>query len=254
MKILVSNDDGIDSLGIKALAKELAKLGEVIVVAPNTQKSASSHCLTINGKIKAKLTPMGDNIVGWAIYGTPADCVHLAIKMILKEKPDLVVSGINQGFNVASDCIYSGTVAAAREGFILGVPSIAVSLDSFTSNDFAYAAIVAREVSEAFINDAHNLDYMLNVNVPAVPRELIKGFKVCEFSGVRDYDENFIHTNDEEFHYFEVGDLNVMTYLKGNELKYDVNALKANYVTITPLDIDLVHHDFLLPLIDQWEK
>ncbi|MEA5027005.1 MAG: 5'/3'-nucleotidase SurE [Erysipelotrichaceae bacterium] len=254
MRILVSNDDGIEAIGLRALVKELKKIGDVTVVAPNTQRSASSHCLTIKGSLKVKETPIDDDITGWAVYGTPADCVHLAVKKILAVKPDLIVSGINQGFNISSDCIYSGTVAAAREGFILGIPSIAVSLDSFTSADFSYAAEVARLVSLDFLNDKHNLEYMLNVNVPAVDRELIKGYKVCEFAGVRDYDENFIHTQDEEFHYYHVGDLDVSTFLKGNELRYDVVALKENYVTVTPLDIDLVNHQYLTPLAAHWEK
>lgn len=253
MRILISNDDGIEALGIKALVDELSQYHEVVVVAPDTQRSASSHGLTISGSLKVKKLELFDSVEAWAVYGTPADCVHLAIKKILKEKPDLVISGINQGFNIASDCIYSGTVAAAREGYILGVPAIAVSLDSFVSSDFSYAAEVARYVAERFIDDEHNLDYMLNVNVPAVDRDQIKGYKVCEFAGIRDYDENFEHTSDDDFHYYHLGTLDVTTNLKGDGLHYDYIALKANYVTITPLDIDLVHHQRLEDLAKQWD-
>lgn len=254
MRILISNDDGIDAIGIKALISEMRKLGEVVVVAPDTQRSASSHCLTINGSIKVKEMILEDKVKGWAVYGTPADCVHLAVKKILKEKPDLIVSGINQGYNIASDCIYSGTVAAAREGFILGIPAIAISLNSFTSKDFSYAAEIARHISERFMTDEHNLDYMLNVNVPAVERSLIKGLKVCEFAGVRDYDERFEHSQDDEFHYYHVGTSAVKTHLKGDSLNYDYIALQANYVTITPLDIDLVHHQRLESLAHKWDQ
>ena len=254
MRILVSNDDGIEALGIKALVQELSKEHEVFVVAPHTQKSASSHSLTISGSLKVKEMNLYGNVKSWAVYGTPADCVHLAIKRLLKEKPDMIISGINQGFNISSDCIYSGTVAAAREGFIQGIPAIAVSLDSFISTDFSYAAKVARHIAERFIDDEHNLEYMLNVNVPSVAYDQIMGYKVCEFAGIRDYDENFTHTQDEDYHYYEVGVLDILTRTKGDGLEYDYIALKANYVTITPLDIDLVNHQRLTSLADKWDN
>jgi len=253
MRILVSNDDGIEALGIAALVNELSKYHEVVVVAPHTQKSASSHSLTISGSLKVKEMVLYDNVKSWAVYGTPADCVHLALKRLLDERPDMIISGINQGFNISSDCIYSGTVAAAREGFILGIPAIAVSLDSFTSTDFAYAAEVARHIAERFIDDEHNLEYMLNVNVPSIPTTQVKGYKVCEFAGIRDYEENFIHTQDDDYHYYEVGVLDILTRLKGEGLEYDYIALKADYVTITPLDIDLVNHQRLTSLADKWD-
>ena len=235
------------------LFRSLSKYHEVIVVAPHTQKSASSHSLTISGSLKVKEMALYNNVKSWAVYGTPADCVHLAIKRLLDERPDMIISGINQGFNISSDCIYSGTVAAAREGFILGVPAIAVSLDSFTSTDFAYAAEVARHIAERFIDDEHNLEYMLNVNVPSIPTKQIKGYKVCEFAGIRDYDEYFTHTQDADYHYFEAKVSDILTRLKGDGLEYDYIALKADYVTITPLDIDLVNHQRLTSLANKWD-
>jgi len=254
MHILVSNDDGIESIGLIALVKELKKLGEVTVVAPNSQRSAASHSLTIHGGIKVEKREV-EGCPAWAIWGTPVDCVHLAIKYILKDhKPDLVVSGINQGFNVSSDIIYSGTVGAAREGFLYGVPAIAMSLNSFTSQDFSYAAEVAREVAEKFVSHPDNKEYMLNVNVPAIPKEEVKGIRVCDMSAFRDYDEGYTLIEKDGEYFFESDQLNVHTTLKEDSYQCDAVLIEEGYITISPLDIDLLNNRYLEKVRKDWER
>ncbi len=147
IRILVSNDDGIDSPGIFALVKEMKKLGEVIVVAPHRQQSAVGHAITMNFPLRVSKFNKSGKFFGYAVEGTPADCVKLAVHSLLPQPPDLVVSGINHGSNTAINVIYSGTVSAATEGTILGIPSLAVSLTSYTSTDFRYAAKFARKLS-----------------------------------------------------------------------------------------------------------
>ena len=147
MNILISNDDGIDAPGIHALAEELKKIARVTVVAPDRQQSAVGHAITMNYPLRAVPFHKNGEFFGYAVDGTPADCVKLAVKFLLKEKPDLVVSGINHGSNTAINIIYSGTVSAATEGTILGIPSIAVSLTTYAAADFRYAARIAARLA-----------------------------------------------------------------------------------------------------------
>jgi len=180
--ILVTNDDGIDSPGIYALAKAMKELGEVVVAAPDRQQSAVGHALTVAQPLR--ITPFRRNdLIGNAINGTPADCVKLAISAIMKRKPDLVVSGINHGQNTSVNILYSGTVSAATEGMLLGIPSLAVSLASYdTTLDCNLAAKYAKIVAEQMLKTPPPSDTLYNLNIPALPEKQIKGMKITRLS------------------------------------------------------------------------
>lgn len=146
-EILVCNDDGIDAPGIYALVQELKNIGRVTVVAPDEQQSAVGHAITMNYPLRVAEFKKNGKFFGYAVQGTPADCVKLAVRALLKQQPDLIVSGINHGANTAISIIYSGTVSAATEGTILGIPSLAVSLTTYGRADFRYPAKVARKLA-----------------------------------------------------------------------------------------------------------
>src|SRR5512147_770865 len=164
--ILVSNDDGVDAPGIYALVQELKKIGDVTVVAPDKQQSAVGHAITMNFPLRAKEVKKDGVFFGFAVEGTPADSVKLAVKALLKKKPDLLISGVNHGANTAISIIYSGTVSAATEGTILGIPSIAVSLTTYGPADFKVAAKFARKLAQMVIKKGLPEGTLLNVNVP----------------------------------------------------------------------------------------
>ena len=174
MRILLSNDDGYFAPGLAALAEALHGLGEVVVVAPEQNRSGASNSLTLDRPLLLKQAASGFYFVN----GTPTDCVHLAVTGMLDELPDIIVSGINNGANMGDDTIYSGTVAAATEGFLLGIPSIAISLTSFEGNNFATAGRVARELVERFVRDPIREPVLLNVNVPDISYSELNGMEV----------------------------------------------------------------------------
>ena len=167
-QILITNDDGIYAPGIKHLYNALDKLGDVHVVAPLAEKSAVGHAITVSEPLRVSKVERDGKFFGYAINGTPADCVKLAVKCILEKKPDIVVSGINQGSNTATNVIYSGTVSGAAEGVIMGIPAIAISLVSFTKEEFSYAEKIARYITSQVIEKGLPERTILNVNVPPV--------------------------------------------------------------------------------------
>ena len=174
MRILLSNDDGYFAPGLEALADALAGLGEIVVVAPEQNRSGASNSLTLDRPLFLKQASNGFYFVN----GTPTDCVHLAVTGMLEYLPDIIVSGVNLGANMGDDTIYSGTVAAATEGFLLGIPSIAVSLTSFEGKHFATAGRIARELVERFVRDPIREPVLLNVNVPDIPYAELQGTEV----------------------------------------------------------------------------
>ena len=174
MRILLSNDDGYFAPGLTALAEALYALGEVVVVAPEQNRSGASNSLTLDRPLMLKKAASGFHFVN----GTPTDCVHLAVTGMLDKLPDIIVSGINLGANMGDDTIYSGTVAAATEGYLLGIPSIAISMTSFEGDNFASAGRVARELVERFIRNPIREPVLLNVNVPDIPHAELKGMEV----------------------------------------------------------------------------
>src|SRR4051812_17622306 len=173
MRILLSNDDGYFAPGLECLAAELSKIAEITVVAPERDRSGASNSLTLDRPLSVRRAPNGFQFVN----GTPTDCVHLAVTGLLDELPDMVISGINLGANMGDDTIYSGTVAAATEGFLLGVPSVAISLPSKPAEHFETAAGVAVELLERHRRQPAG-PWLLNVNVPDIERDAVRGYKI----------------------------------------------------------------------------
>lgn len=179
MYILVTNDDGIDSRGIKALVEVMKKLGKVIVVAPDRQQSAVGHALTVASPLRANAINRNGEPFGWAVSGTPADCVKLGVTTLLDQRPDMIVSGINHGSNTSVNAIYSGTVSAATEGTLMGIPSMAVSLATFnTEADLTLASKMAFEVASQLLSIGLPPGTLLNVNVPNIPANQHKGIRI----------------------------------------------------------------------------
>ena len=248
--ILVSNDDGIDSPGIFALAKELRKFADVIVAAPHTQQSAVGHSITVSDPIRATEIFKDKKFFGFAVQGTPADSVKLAVSNLLgkKRKPDLCVSGINQGSNTAVNLIYSGTVSAATEATIFGIPSMAVSLDTFTYKDFQPAAKFAAKTAKMILKNGLPHGTLLNVNVPALKEKDIKGVMVTR-QGKSIWDEKYEPRLDPH--------KNTYYWLKGKHilsdktLDIDHKALTEGYISVTPIQYDLTDYK-MLDELESW--
>ncbi|MBS1229600.1 MAG: stationary-phase survival protein SurE [Proteobacteria bacterium] len=244
MRILLSNDDGYFSPGIECLARVLAQVAEITVVAPERDRSGASNSLTLDRPLSLKRTPNGF----YHVNGTPTDCVHLAVTGMLDELPDMVVSGINLGANMGDDTIYSGTVAAATEGFLLGVPSLAVSLCSKAGVHFETAARVALELVQMIEREPLREPLLLNVNVPDVPYEELRG-RVVTRLGKRHKAEAVVRTQTprNETVYWVGAAGAAQDAGEGT----DFYAVANNQVSLTPLQIDLTHNA-QLPLIRDW--
>lgn len=238
MRILLSNDDGYFSPGIQALAQELGKIATVTVVAPERDRSGASNSLTLDRPLQLRRAASGF----YYVNGTPSDCVHLAVTGMLDVEPDMVVSGINHGANMGDDTVYSGTVAAATEGYLLGVPSMAVSLVGKEATHFETAGRVARMLGEKLLAKPFGQAVLLNVNVPDLPFEAIRGFKVSRL-GKRHKAEPVIKTTNPrgEVVYW-VGPAGAA---QDNGPGTDFHAVGEGYVSITPLRLDLTHTDQL---------
>lgn len=246
MKLLLSNDDGVHSPGLITLERHLRDIGDTTVVAPDRNRSAASNSLTLHRPLRVFEMPNKF----FSVNGTPTDCVHLAINGLLNEKPAMVVSGINQGANLGDDVIYSGTVAAAMEGRFLGFPAIAVSLVGEQLNHYDTAAEFTKRIIQNLVNKPLPPNSILNINVPDLPQNQIKGVKVCRL-GYRHQSEPIISTIDPRGHeIYWVGP-------PGTEEDAgpgtDFHAVNEGYVSVTPLKIDLTAHQALNEL-DDWLK
>jgi 5'-nucleotidase len=248
-KILVSNDDGIYSEGIIALREAMMEIGEVYVYAPHKQQSAIGHAITTHIPLRVNPYYMNGEFFGYAVTGTPADCVKLAVTTHMKEKPDLIVSGINHGSNTAINVIYSGTVSAATEGTILGVPSIAFSLTTYVDFDFTYSKKVAQIIAKAVLKNGLPPGVLLNVNIPPVTEDKIKGIKVTKQGKSRwnDCFEKRVDPQQREY-YWLTGTMESFEDDEGS----DIRAIQENYVSVTPIQFDLTAYNFLEKL-KQWE-
>jgi 5'-nucleotidase len=248
-RILVTNDDGIHSPGIYALHRAMAEIGETYVVAPDTEKSAVGHAITLSDPLRVTEVERNGKFFGWAVNGTPADCVKLGVKGILEFKPDLVVSGINQGRNTATNIIYSGTVSAATEGSIMGIPSIAFSLTTFKKSDFSFAGEVARLLASRVLENGIPPGTLLNVNIPPLPREEIKGLRITR-QGKGRYEEAFEKRVDPTNRtYYWLGGTRLVL---DTDEDIDEVAIMNQYVSVTPLQYDLTHRE-MIPLLNEWD-
>lgn len=239
MRILISNDDGYLAPGIHALAEALESIADITVVAPDRNRSASSHSLTLTRPLRVTSHANGFK----SIDGTPSDCVHLAITGLMKEHhPDMVISGINDGANMGDDVLYSGTVAAATEGRFLGYPSIAVSMGSFNPQHFESAGIAVKKLVDILKNKPMKPDTILNVNVPDLPWAEIKGFKATRLGNRHKSEDAVLDKDPRGVDIYWVGP-------PGPEQDCgegtDFYAVREGYVSVTPLQIDLTRYDSL---------
>lgn len=246
VRILLTNDDGIHAPGLAALREAAAGLGETTVVAPDIESSGVAHSITLAQPLRIRKVHRGDDFFGYGVNGAPADCVKLGCDQILGGKPDLLLSGINLGPNAAINVLYSGTVAAAIEGAVLGIPSVALSLAAFDEPDFAEASTVARELLERLCANGLDPATVLNVNIPGLPRDAIKGVRVTHQSrtGYDDYYEKRVDPWGRAY-YWITGEL--QRHFE-QEPDSDLRALHDGYVSITPLHFDLTRYEAVAPL------
>ncbi|HEY1602622.1 MAG TPA: 5'/3'-nucleotidase SurE [Pirellulales bacterium] len=242
MHILLTNDDGIYAPGLAALERELRKIGDVTVVAPATEQSGVGHSITFLSPLVVKEVFEGDRRRGWAVEGSPADCVKLGIFEFCANRPTLVVSGINGGLNAGINVLYSGTVAAAIEGAFFGITSVAVSLEFSEHAQFDKAARLAIEVIQQVLARKGPAPQLYNLNIPTPALQRSKGVKVVPM-GVERYGEHFEKRTDPRGrnYYWATGD---PPPRRGSE-ETDLTALESGYVTLTPLDFDLTRRDTL---------
>lgn len=238
MRILLTNDDGIHAPGILAAFHTLSHLGEVYLVAPERPRSAAGHAITLHKPLRLTETTVVGELRGWACSGTPTDCVTLGYDIVMKGQCDLVVSGINAGPNLGWDVTYSGTVSAAMEGAVLGMPSIAISVASEHGSggiDYTAAAEFVAHLAHKLLADPLPVHDLLNVNVPNVPASDIKGVRVTK-TGKREYVDRILVREDPAGrpYYWQAGQIKDTT-----EQDTDVHAILEGYISVSPLQLDM---------------
>ncbi|MDC0611174.1 5'/3'-nucleotidase SurE [Vibrio sp.] len=245
MKILLSNDDGVHASGIHTLAGALADLADIVIVAPDRNRSGASNSLTLENPLR--VSEISKNI--YSVQGTPTDCVHFALNELMKDDlPDLVLSGINHGANLGDDVLYSGTVAAAMEGHFLGVQSVAFSLVGNTY--FETAGKVAREIVEQHLRSPIPTNRLLNVNIPDVPYEMLQGMVVTRL-GARHHAESMIKQKDPRGQ--DVFWLGPPGKEQDSGSGTDFHAVERHSVSITPMQVDLTAHESINAM-NSWLK
>jgi 5'-nucleotidase len=248
--ILITNDDGVTAPGIHNLVEAVKDLGKIVVVAPDKPQSGMGHAITIGTPLRLhKVSAFGD-IEAWQCSGTPVDCVKLAVDKVLHRKPDLCLSGINHGANHSINVIYSGTMSAAVEAAIESIPSVGFSLlDYNIEADFSASRKYARIIVEKLLQKKQDKHMVLNVNIPAVPPELIRGIKVCRQAYAK-YEEDFIERNDPNGrrYYWLTGEF--VNFDKGTDT--DVWALANQYVSVVPVQFDLTNYVLKTKLEKLW--
>jgi 5'-nucleotidase len=247
--ILISNDDGFHAAGIAALRKAMAGLGKLMIVAPAAEQSGTSHAITVANPLKVKKQKFDGRHEGYSVNGTPADCVKIATSVLLDRLPQLVVSGVNLGPNVGISVIYSGTVAAAAEGAILDIPSMAVSLDTFTNPRWDTAAHVARRLAGKILRKGLPPATMLNVNIPNLPLKKIRGIKITRVGRSRFAEIFHRRTMPRGGNYYWMdGDLVPLEDVNGT----DIQAVKNGFVSVTPISFDITSYA-VIPELKKWE-
>ncbi|MCU0587766.1 MAG: 5'/3'-nucleotidase SurE [Syntrophobacteraceae bacterium] len=243
MRILLTNDDGIYAKGIEAIHLSLAAEHDVTVVAPETEQSAVGHAITFLDPLRVKPVQRNGQFFGYALSGTPADCVKIAITELMKPPPQVVVSGINLGANVGVNVIYSGTVSAATEAAVLGVPSVAVSMDSFDATDFSSATEFIPKLLRLLEQRGLPAGVTLNVNVPNVPYSRVRGVRITHQGGMRAVETYDRRSDPRGAVYYW---LRNKAILADPHVDADSTVLSRDYISVTP-----IHHDLTdYPLID----
>jgi len=242
MKILITNDDGINAKGIYALAKEISKKHKVTIVAPREQKSASSHSITIHDPIKIRKEEIINGIESYSVVGTPADCTQVGLSLLGKDF-DLVISGINRGMNCGTDILYSGTVSAAIEACIYNLPAIAMSMEVDWlkyDEDYTEAAKWASRILDIVEEKYLKKNVVLNVNVPYIPKEEIKGIKVCKL-GKSTYRTEYVLVEENEDKVYEIRSNKNQVIEEDSDIFY----INDGFVTITPLQYDFTNFNLI---------
>lgn len=254
MRILISNDDGIYAEGLKALVNEIKKIGEVVVIAPAEHQSGAGHSITFNGIVKVEKIAYDNEVVGYKVFGRPRDCVEIGLGDIV-DNIDLVISGINEGCNLSSDCVSSGTCGAACAAMPFHIPAIAVSLGFGKNYDYPFAAEVARNVAEWFIKQPFNKDFVLSINVPNVDdRNKINGYTVAGFGGYPEYHADLTPKFDGKYYYYNTRSTDVTFHYTDESINGDLYAIDHNYITLTPLSVNMVKEDSLPQLRESWNN
>ena len=241
-RILITNDDGISSKGIYALWEAMEEIGETYIVAPISEQSASSHSITLSHPIRVESVERSNGFKGWAVSGTPADCTKIAIRSLMEKSPDVLISGINRGANLGNNIIYSGTVSAATEGTILGIPSIAISLASYKTDKYETVKIIAKQIVEYVMKNSLPKMTLLNVNVPYCNIDDIKGIKITRQGSQYFVDEFEERIDPRNRNYY---------WIKGKmidddqSLDFDGKAIEDNYVSVTPIHFNLTDETYL---------
>lgn len=249
--ILITNDDGVTAPGIKNLVEAVKDLGKIVVVAPDKPQSGMGHAITIGQPLRLQKLHTEDNVETWSCTGTPVDCVKLAVDKVLHRKPDICLSGINHGANHSINVIYSGTMSAAVEAAIESIPSVGFSLlDYRIDADFTGARKYVRIIVEKMLSTKLDKHTVLNVNIPAVAPELLKGYKICKQAYAK-YEEDFIERNDPHgrHYYWLTGEF--VNFDKGKDT--DVWALANNYISVVPVQFDLTNYVLKAKLEKLWK-
>ena len=249
--ILITNDDGVTAPGILNLVEAVKDLGKIVVVAPDKPQSGMGHAITIGQPLRLHKIHTIENVETWSCTGTPVDCVKLAVDKVLHRKPDICLSGINHGANHSINVIYSGTMSAAVEAAIESIPSIGFSLlDYRIDADFTGARKYVRLLVEKMLKTKLDKHTVLNVNIPAVAPELLKGFKICKQAYAK-YEEDFIERNDPHgrHYYWLTGEF--VNFDKAKDT--DVWALANNYVSVVPVQFDLTNYVLKAKLEKLWK-
>ena len=249
--ILITNDDGVTAPGILNLVEAVKDLGKIVVVAPDKPQSGMGHAITIGQPLRLHKIHTIENVETWSCTGTPVDCVKLAVDKVLHRKPDICLSGINHGANHSINVIYSGTMSAAVEAAIESIPSIGFSLlDYRIDADFTGARKYVRLLVEKMLKTKLDKHTVLNVNIPAVAPELLKGFKICKQAYAK-YEEDFIERNDPHgrHYYWLTGEF--VNFDKAKDT--DVWALANNYVSVVPVQFDLTNYVLKAKLEKIWK-
>jgi 5'-nucleotidase len=239
--ILLTNDDGIAAEGILRLRRALSEIADCVIVAPASERSACSHAITLHGELYFEEELQNGELIGYKVKGMPADCVKLALCELLDRRPDLIVSGINNGANVGISIYYSGTVSAAREGAILGIPSLALSVVRATEEILTFAASLGTRIAERMLANAMPAGTLLNVNIPDCDPAKIKGIQVANQADSY-FDEWFVkakNNGSKNPAYVLHGDM----VLRKPDERNDMNVIRDGYVAITPLRIDLTDYN-----------
>jgi len=250
--ILVTNDDGITAPGIHNLVEAVKDLGKIVVVAPDKPQSGMGHAITIGTPLRLHKVSAFGSVEAWQCSGTPVDCVKLAVDKVLHRKPDLCLSGINHGANHSINVIYSGTMSAAVEAAIESIPSVGFSLlDYNIEADFSGSRKYVRIIVQKLLQKKQEKHMVLNVNIPALPAELIRGIKVCRQAYAK-YEEDFIERNDPNGrrYYWLTGEF--VNFDKGKDT--DVWALANQYVSIVPVQFDLTNYVLKAKLEKLWPQ